>query len=217
MPENKDRLTLTVYVSPETLIALKEKKYKLCMAVEVNGKSTVVFQTVSKLLIHNEFEFEDRYRVFGTNTFKDGALVEASTRKVPILLGQEITLSPEGVLGPASGTMDSAKPFIVHNHYTEPIHLGIDALFGGEYSSIYVTEEAILRGDIVCLPARKLLIWFEQNLETNTMISHARITNCMRLDFSKTSHITVNYKAPKDAPADGIWSYGPLMVHGQTA
>ncbi|KAG7098378.1 hypothetical protein E1B28_000336 [Marasmius oreades] len=47
------------------------------------------------------------------------------------------------------------------------------------------------------------------------MISRA-ITNPIRLDFTSTSDITINYTAPKDAPAKGVWSYGPLVVLGQT-
>ncbi|KAG7094773.1 hypothetical protein E1B28_005589 [Marasmius oreades] len=38
----------------------------------------------------------------------------------------------------------------------------------------------------------------------------------MRLDFTDTSDIIINYTAPKDAPAKGVWSHGPLVVLGQT-
>ncbi|KAG7094765.1 hypothetical protein E1B28_005581 [Marasmius oreades] len=206
---------LKVYISDESLTALKEYGYRLCIAKEVNGKFNVVFQGVNKLLFQNTFRFEDRYRVFGTNTFSDGALIEASTKKNPILGGQEITLSSAGVFGPASGAVDPAAGFTVHNEYTDPIHFGVDALVGSEYSSIYVAEKPVLSGDVFLTPKKKLLVWFEQNLETDMMISRA-ITNSIRLDFTSTSDITINYTAPANAPAKGVWSYGPLVVLGQT-
>ncbi|KAG7090104.1 hypothetical protein E1B28_011716 [Marasmius oreades] len=234
-----NQYSLKVYISDESLTALKEYGYRLCIAKEVNGKYNVVFQGVNKLLFQNTFRFEDRYRVFGTNSFSDGALVEASTKKNPILGGQEITLSSAGVFGPASGPVNPAAGFTVHNQYTDPIHFGVDALIGSEYSSIYVAEKPVLSGDVFLTPKKKLLVWFEQNLETDMMISRA-ITNSIRvssylsllwdfnrltenasplylqLDFTTTSDITINYTAPKDAPAKGVWSYGPLVVLGQT-
>ncbi|KAG7090105.1 hypothetical protein E1B28_011717 [Marasmius oreades] len=210
-----NQYSLKVYISDESLTALKEYGYRLCIAKEVNGKYNVVFQGVNKLLFQNTFRFEDRYRVFGTNSFSDGALVEASTKKNPILGGQEITLSSAGVFGPASGPVNPAAGFTVHNQYTDPIHFGVDALIGSEYSSIYVAEKPVLSGDVFLTPKKKLLVWFEQNLETDMMISRA-ITNSIRLDFTSTSDIIINYTAPKDAPAKGVWSYGPLVVLGQT-
>ncbi|KAG7094772.1 hypothetical protein E1B28_005588 [Marasmius oreades] len=104
-----NQYNLKVYISDECLTKLKEYGYRLCIAKEVNGKFNVVFRGVNKLLFQNAFRFEDRYRVFGTSTFKDGALIEASTKKNAILGGQEITLSSAGVFGPASGPEKPAE------------------------------------------------------------------------------------------------------------
>ncbi|KAG7091917.1 hypothetical protein E1B28_008312 [Marasmius oreades] len=210
-----DQYSLKVYISDESLTALKEYGYRLCIAKEVNGKYNVVFQGVSKLLFQNTFQFEDYYRVFGTNKFADGALIDASTKKYPIMGGQKITLSSAGVFSPTSGSVNPEAGFTVHNQYIEPIHFGVDAFVGNEYSSIYVAEKPVLSGDVFLTPKKKFLVWFEQDLETDMMISRA-ITNSIRLDFTNASDITINYTAPKDAPAKGVWSYGPLVVLGQT-
>ncbi|KAG7094774.1 hypothetical protein E1B28_005590 [Marasmius oreades] len=75
---------------------------------------------------------------------------------------------------------------------------------------------AILSGEIFVAPKKKLLIWFEQGLETGMMFTHT-VSNCIRLDFTETSDITISYTAPSEsAPEKGIWSFGPLPVLGQT-
>ncbi|KAG7094763.1 hypothetical protein E1B28_005579 [Marasmius oreades] len=213
MSDNKFKLT--AYISDESLTILKQGGYKLCIAREVNGKYNVVFISVVEHLFQNVFEFEEQYRVFGTKKFEAGTLTEAATRKVPILLGQGITLSPEGVLGGILGTENRSKPFIVHNNYSHPIHFGVVALVSQDYAAIYVSEGSYVSQDVPLKPSRKILVWFDKNLESGMMIYHA-IYNCMVVDFTNASDIVINYAAPKDAPTKGLWSFGPLVALGQT-
>ncbi|KAG7094761.1 hypothetical protein E1B28_005577 [Marasmius oreades] len=215
MSDNKFKLT--AYISDESLTILKQGGYKLCIAREVNGKYNVVFISVIEHLFQNVFEFEEQYRVFGTKKFEAGALIEASTRRVPIMPGQEIPLSPEGVFGSVTGYVDRSKPFMVNNNYNHPIHFGVDALVSQDYAAIHVSEGPYVAQAVPLKPSRKIMIWFDKELESGMMIYHT-VYNCMHVDFANTSDVTINYAAPKDAPAKGVWSYGalPMMVVGQT-
>ncbi|KAG7094767.1 hypothetical protein E1B28_005583 [Marasmius oreades] len=234
MSDNKFKLT--AYISDESLTILKQGGYKLCIAREVNGKYNVVFISVIEHLFQNVFEFEEQYRVFGTKKFEAGALIEASTRRrVPIMPGQEIPLSLEGGFGSVTGYVDRSKPFMVNSNYYHPIHFGVDALVSQDYAAIHVSEGPYVAQAVPLKPSRKIMIWFDKELESGMMIYHT-VYNCMhvssalliphppspksvaQVDFTNTSDVTINYAAPKDAPAKGVWSYGalPMMVVGQT-
>ncbi|KAG7096283.1 hypothetical protein E1B28_003730 [Marasmius oreades] len=210
-----NKYTLTVNIATSSLNALKAANYKLCIAKDVNGKPNVVFKGGNKVLNHNEFVFEDLFRVSGTNKFEDGALVKASTDQVPILGGQEVILSPAGTFGPVSGPVDPTKPFTVHNRYTEFINFGVEARVGNEYNYIYVSPYPQGSGDVILQPKKKFLIWFDQTLDTETMFSRS-VTNAIELDFTSTSEHEISFSAPKDKPAKGVWRMGPLPVLGQT-
>lgn len=101
--------TLTVYIgtgeeADTTLEDLKKADYKLCIVKEVGGNFTVVWQGIADLLYRNEFQWADKYKVFGTSSdFQDGALVEVSTEVKGIDYGQTCKLDQFGKLDDATG------------------------------------------------------------------------------------------------------------------
>ncbi|KAG7094770.1 hypothetical protein E1B28_005586 [Marasmius oreades] len=206
---------LTILISDDTFPALKKAGYRLCIAKEVNGKYDVAFQTVKEVAYQNDFEFEERFRIFGTRKFEVGENAQPFTRRVPILSGREVTLDVDGAFSVVSGPVVPSKPFTVHNQYAYPLHFGVDAVVDNDYNTAFVHEMAVLSGEIFVAPKKKLLIWFEQGLETGMMFTHT-VSNSIRLDFTETNDITISYTAPRSAPEKGIWSFGPLPVLGQT-
>ncbi|KAG7094771.1 hypothetical protein E1B28_005587 [Marasmius oreades] len=106
---------LTVFISEDAFPALKKAGYRLCIAKEVNGKYDVAFQTVKEIVYQNDFEFEERFRIFGTKQFEVGETAQPFTRRVPILSGREVTLDVDGAFSDVSGPVDPSKPFTVHN------------------------------------------------------------------------------------------------------
>ncbi|KAG7094768.1 hypothetical protein E1B28_005584 [Marasmius oreades] len=207
---------LTIFISEDTFPALKKAGYRLCIAKEVNGKHDVAFQTVKDIVYQNDFEFDERFLIFGTKKFEVGETAQPFTRKVLIASGREVTLDVDGAFSVVSGPVVPSKPFTVHNQYAYPLHFGVDAVVDNGYNTAFVHEMAVLSGEIFMAPKKKLLIWFDQGLETGMMFTHT-VSNCMRLDFTETNDITISYAAPsKTAPEKGIWSFGPLPVLGQT-
>jgi hypothetical protein len=41
-------------------------------------------------------------------------------------------------------------------------------------TAIYVAQNQVVLGDTVLTPVEKVLVWFEQNIETSTMFSSSR-------------------------------------------
>jgi hypothetical protein len=219
--------TLKVNVPTDSIKALKASKYNLCVAKPVDGKYTVVWkglkyvaysmislsspssptntnQICRQYLNHNNFVFQDKFQLFGTNTFQDGSLASADTDVTSQILqglylfapscnsdsltndvqsGQGITLDGSGTWSGVIGTADSGKPIVISNKYGG-IHIGVKIFDGNQYSDIYVSEDKRFSGTINLTPTRKLMVWFEVDVQTGTMFSQAK-TNTIEVRFEQ--------------------------------
>lgn len=198
---------VNIEISAKDLTELKASNYRLCFAKKVGDADyNVVWQSYDKFLINNQFSWTPMYQMFGTNTFQDNITVKASTNTVTIGLGQTSILSTAGVLGPA---FDGGPPisFVLDNQYGS-IHPGVNQLSTGIDGSqtstpIYVAPKRMVSGKATLTPVEKVLVWFEQNIETSTMFSSAR-SNQVEIDLTAVNTATRRYADQKwTTPIDG--------------
>lgn len=187
---------VTIQISDDALGTLKENKYKLCFAKKVGDHDyNVVWQSFDKYLSTNEFSWTPQYQLFATNAFNEGVKVVISTTPMTIGLGQRSTLNAAGVLqSPVSGGPDTG--FAMLNEYGG-IHPGVNQLSTGvdgvqTSSPIYVAPTKSLKGEVELKPVEKVLIWFQQNIETSTMFSEAR-SNSIEIDLTDANSATRRY------------------------
>ncbi|NER51320.1 MAG: hypothetical protein F6J92_32560 [Symploca sp. SIO1A3] len=171
--------TVSVRITLEALEELKKSDYKLCFAKKVGDfEYNVVWQSYTNYLHNNYFSWKPMYQLFGSNKFEGNLVVHAMTNFVRIGLGQTSVLSRSGILSdPITSGPDTS--ITMQNNYGS-IHPGIsqfsESNMGGASTStpIYVAERPVFKGEVQLTPVEKVLIWFEQNIETGTMFSTAR-------------------------------------------
>lgn len=192
--------TITVEVATDDLTFLKKNGYKLCFAKKVaEGTFNVVWQSYTDYLVTNEFSWTPQYQLFGSNTFRATVTVKVATNKMTIGLGETSLLTSAGVIEPPS-TGGPSTGITMTNEFG-PIHPGLNQLsigLNGESVStpFYVAENQIALGETTMTPVEKILIWFEQNVETSTMFATAR-SNSVEVDMTTTNSATRLYKGGK--------------------
>lgn len=195
--------SVTIEIADSDLKTLKESGYKLCFAKKVgNNDFNVVWQSSGQYISTNEFSWEPRYQIFGTNTFKSNVTVKATTKFVTIGLGQQISLDKNGLFGAVSSNPKNPDSLLLINDYGN-IHPGVNQLstgIDGEQISTptYVAKDNAVAGDIVLTPVELVLVWFEQNIQTSTMFSDSR-SRSIEIDLTSSAAETRLYK-------NGVWS-----------
>ena len=192
--------TVNVQISEADLAALKGANYKLCFAKKIGDNTfNVVWQSYDQYLSTNMFQWTPQYQLFGSNSFNSGVQVRVSTNVQEIGLGQTSTLNSAGILeSPVTGGPETS--FTMNNEYGS-IHPGVNQLsigITGEKIStpIYVAEDPIVMGTDQLTPVEKVLVWFEQNVETSTMFSNSK-SKSIELDLTNTNEINCRYENQK--------------------
>ncbi|MGD7704702.1 hypothetical protein [Microlunatus sp. Y2014] len=194
--------SVRIEVAADDLEKLKQAKYRLCFAKKVGDSAyNVVWQAYDKYLASNTFSWTPQYELFGSNTFEENVQVFVSTNKVRIGLGETAELNPSGNLGPAY-TGGPATAFTMVNDYGS-IHPGVNQIstssMGTTQSTpIYVAENAIVEGSTVLTPVEKVLVWFQQDIQTSTMFSSAR-SKSIEVDLTQKNSAVQLY-------SNGAWS-----------
>ncbi|EIW62564.1 uncharacterized protein TRAVEDRAFT_68950 [Trametes versicolor FP-101664 SS1] len=172
---------LAVNIDPAVLPILIDAGYKLCIAKKVNNQYTVVWQG-SNILPFNQFTWSAKYQVFG----------------------QTATLDKYGVMHPATGTVDQSGKFTVENQFGL-INLGVNSYVNGTYSPSYVSANPVVAGPTVLQPIESVLVWFDTQATTGTMILNAS-SQAIEVDFTSVPTHTLLYQTPSGAPAGrGVW------------
>lgn len=194
--------SVTIEIDSGDLARLKEAKYRLCFAKKVGDAAyNVVWQSYDSYLATNTFSWTPQYELFGSNTFEANVKVFVSTNKVAIGLGETAVLDTNGNLGdPYTG--GSATAITMQNQYG-PIHPGVNQLSSSSMGAtkstpIYVAQNAIVLGDTTLTPVEKVLVWFQQDIQTSTMFSSSR-SNAIEVNLTSTNQATRLYAA-------GQWS-----------
>lgn len=166
--------TIKVEIAMQDLEVLKQSGYNLCFAKSVNNEFNVVWKAYSKYSTMNQFSYESQYELFGTNAFVDGMEITPSTNTQSCDLGNSCTLNQSGILEPqVPGGAANNLTFV--NDYGS-IHPGINQLCTGidgskTISPIYVSKKSIVQGQTFLAPLDIVLVWFQQDIESNTMDS----------------------------------------------
>ncbi len=194
--------TVTIQIALDDLKFLKASNYRLCFAKKVSqGDYNVVWQSYTQYLANNSFSWTPQYQLFGSNVFQANILVKVSTNLVRIGLGEESVLDEAGVLNPPTTGGPATSVNLVNDFGS--IHPGLNQLSigldGKQVSTpIYVAPVPVATGTASLTPVEKVLVWFEQNIETSTMFSDAR-TRQIEIDLTFENNATRLYQ-------DGKWS-----------
>lgn len=188
--------TVNIILDATTLKELKSSDYKLCFAKKVGEFDyNVVWQSYDDYLENNSFSWVPMYAVFGSNKFQPAVPVQVSCDPVAIQIGQMTTLDAYGVLSrPVDG--GTANALTINNDYG-PIHPGVSQLSKGidgntVSTPIYVAERHIFSGKAELTPKEKVLVWFEQGIETSTMLSGSR-SNAIEVDLTDRNSASITY------------------------
>tara|TARA_B110000114_G_C15055595_1_gene383136 strand:- start:933 stop:1589 length:657 start_codon:yes stop_codon:yes gene_type:complete len=206
--ELKKTLTATskfvnIQIAAEDLQALKDNNYMLCFAKKVGDSAyNVVWQAYGEYLSTNSFSWTPQYQLFGSNTFQSNLTVITSTNIVNIGLGETSTLNSAGLLSdpPISGGPITSVTMV--NDYGK-IHPGVNQVSTGVDGNIvstpiYVAENAAIQGTVTLTPVEKVMVWFQQEVETSTMFSDI-IGTPVEIDLTITDSAARLY-------SDGKWT-----------
>lgn len=194
---------VTIHIAKNDLKHLNSSNYKLCFAKKIVGKPyNIVWQAYPQYLSKNFFSWSHQYKVFGSQTFRDKARVKIATESVAIKVGETITLDRSGIFS-SPKTEGPTTDITINNQYGW-IHVGLSQISLGindkkEVTPIYLTAKAIVKGRIEFTPIDKVLVWFEQQIQTSTMFSRQppqtqAISCATELDLSQKSCLTACYK-----------------------
>lgn len=193
---NAAEKNVCVELDDKALEILKSNKYKLCFAKKVGEADyNVVWQSYDAYENFNNFSWVPLYQIFVTKTFKESVVVKVSSKQVKIGLGEQVTRDENGVLSEAiTGGDGTALNLVNEGNMT---HVGVNQLSvgidGSEISTpIYVSQESILKGEIHLQPKEKVLVWFEQNIETGTMFSTSR-SKAIEIDLTSRNSINIAF------------------------
>lgn len=189
--------TVSIEIDSNQLETLKGSSYRLCFAKKVGNEAyNIVWQSYFDYLVSNTFSWTPTYQLFGSNTFAANLTVKVATNLVPIGLGEQSTLDAAGVLSAASTGGPETSINMINNFGT--IHPGVNQLSTGidgkqVSTPIYVATMPIVSGNAYLTPVEKVLVWFEQNIETSTMFSDSR-SQAVEIDLTMTNSATRLYK-----------------------
>lgn len=72
--------------------------------------------------------------------------------------------------------------------------MSFNTITGKEVSTpIYVAQNPVVLGDTLLTPVEKVLVWFEQNIETSTMFSDSK-SKSVEIDLTQDNSATRLYK-----------------------
>lgn len=193
--------SVTIKIDPKDLKTLKDSQYKLCFAKRVGDHFNVVWQSYHDYLEENTFSWTPVYQIFGANEFQGGVRVQASTAVKNITLGEEVTMSSEGVLSKPSTASPPHPNSLTFKDEYGTIHPGVSQLstgLKGQSSStpIYVASHPIVNGVDTLTPKEYVQVWFAQNVETSTMISED-VSNATVIDLTGTPTAARTYRDQK--------------------
>src|SRR6218665_1007315 len=197
-PQSSSR-EVNVQISSADLEALKNGKYNLCFAKNLNDEYNVVLQCYPDYLTSNYFSWDLEFQLFGTNTFIPENMIKTITNVQDCDLGMVCLLDEIGLLE-VQRSGGTTNKLTINNEYGF-IHSGVKQFSTGIdgtviSSPIYVARTKELKGDILLAPKEIVRVWFQQNIQTSTMIS-GKPSNSIDLDLTLNKTIACVYEDQK--------------------
>ncbi|KAF8334384.1 hypothetical protein F5887DRAFT_918114 [Amanita rubescens] len=166
-----------VVIQKEALETLIGSEFNLCIVrmVEVGDveyKGNVVFAMVpfKDLRRGVTLQWEDKYQVFETTSYKVGSKVTAGTETADIKLGQQATFD---VIGGAdvTGGEDVKQPLHVRNDWKEGARVGVRNFDPTDesYHSLFLSPEILTDMTVKLTPTNKFAVFWHQQLVTDTI------------------------------------------------
>jgi hypothetical protein len=194
-----------IQIAPADYELLKAANYMMCFARKVNDTYDVVWQAYGEYLTTNSFAWPPNYQLFATLSFNAGSVVNVETNTVDIGLGQQATLDLAGVIGPVANGGPSDSITLVNNY--GPVCPGLIGVATGpdgtqRQQPMFVEPDAIALGVDTLTPVDVVLVWFQQNIATGTMLSQdamIAVSEGVEIDLTNEDKATRLYQ-------NGIWS-----------
>jgi len=188
---------INVILGAEAEKIARESNYNLCLArkMDANGKEevgNVVFSSVlSKSLgPHLQFQWEDQYQVFETNTFEAGVQVNINTDVINTVGGQTTTFDDQG-RGSNSGNPLPGAAFKVVNDWVPGARVGVNHfdVLTGQPVSIFISGPVLPEMTSKLLPIQKFTIFWSGELITDSMYDTATTPS---FEFNLTGYNTID-------------------------
>lgn len=198
---NAAKKEINVEIKDADLRGLMDSHYRMCFAKKVGDNDyNVVWQSYDYFSENNTFSYRPEYQAFRTDTFQAQVTVKVSSNPKDIGLGETTTIDKYGILSDATTGGDQTA--ITVNNDFRPTHIGISQVSMGINGTmistpIYVSEEQCMLGNATFKPVEKVLIWFENNIETGTMFTNMR-SRSIEIDLTNKNVANVRYE-------DGSW------------
>ncbi len=192
--------TVNVEINADDLIRLQDNNYRMCFAKKIGNENyNVIWQSYVDFSENNTFSWIPKYQVFRTDTFRGGVTVKVASNPKNIGIGELVTIDKHGIISDAK-TGGDVTALNVDNEY-KATHIGVSQLSigidGREISTpIYVSEDQCMIGKAKLQPVEKIMIWFEKNVETSTMLADI-VTKGFEVDLTQKNSASIRYENEK--------------------
>lgn len=185
---------INIFVPADDVKRLKDNNYKLCFSKKVNDSFNTIWEARAHYQQDEVFEWEPEYKIFvvekppAGESPTDPTLNVDSVLKIPMKLGETITLNDKMEFdGPVVGGEPESLTFI--NNFGK-IYPGVTDKNG---TPIYLAEMPVVLGKTELIPKDIISIWFQQDVETPTVISES-ISKGIIVDLTATDTVNIEYK-----------------------
>lgn len=197
---------LIVQIAEDDLKVLRENNYLLCVAKKMEDYSyTVVWQAEKDFSQNNKMTWEDSYSMFASTSRTEGEVVFENILPVQIAQGERVILTSYGTFnGKEQGeTTDCLE---MRNQY-KGIYPGVSVEsknFKGEtlVTPFFLSPELSIPGVFKVKPVEQILVWFEQKIESGTVIlleyknqmKYAARSNMIEVNLEKEDSVTLLFE-----------------------
>lgn len=198
--------TITIQIAKQDLKILKDDRYHLCIAGRMDDSDfTVVWYAAERFTYNNKIEINNEYGVFASQ--KGTKKVFEDFPGTPASIGEKCTIDKYGTISQAV-TGDNPDAIVLVNQYGN-LYPGLTrsgiGIYGEEFSNpVFLSRNAILRGEFEYFPTDQFKIWFEQNKVAGDILPQqkmrAAITDYAIVDLAKRNAPVLSY-------SEGYWKF----------
>lgn len=166
---------LVIEIGTNEYKVLKDNGYYLCIAKKVDDdKFNVIWQAYNDYSQSNKITWNKKYKIFASLSREDRKKVFANVSPEEISFGQEILLEAQGCFGAISQSREKDSIGMINQY--QPVYPGLyqecTDIHGNTNSlPFYLSSNQSIPGSFRTKPVDKILVWFEQSVESGIAIS----------------------------------------------
>ncbi len=166
---------LLIEIGTNEYKVLKDNGYHLCIAKKVDDdKFNVIWQAYGDYSQSNKITWNENYKIFASLSREDREKVFANVLPEEISFGQEILLNVQGCFGSISQSKEKDSIGMINQYH--PVYPGLyqecTDIYGNTKSlPFYLSSNQSIPGRFRTKPVDKILVWFEQSVESGIVIS----------------------------------------------